>query len=319
MWRILVLWGIVSTSAYAARVSVSVEVRDEAGLPISNAVVSVSTQKKLMFGYGSRPDHFEWTSNVTDEAGMASIGFDCCTADFSCQASAQGYYGEKIGKGRFAAVENQDLTMRFLSVSTNLSFVLRRKICPIPMYSHGAMLNLRIPSWGNYIGYDLMRCDWVTPYGSGETADFEILFQREEAEGIVKRMGKMRFAQDGAGAYVSKKIVSDGLVSAHVADTNAVYGTEFESMICVDRRHPAESTVKDIISEEEYMVLRTRPKLDLEWNVISVNYSKIYGPIRIDKEFHFGQSSFNPTPNDPNLEYDVTRNLNRKSRNRTRP
>lgn len=82
MWKIFVLLCGVSASAYADRVSVSVEVRDEEGLPISNAVVSVSTQKKLIFGYGSRPDHFEWTSNRTDSSGMATIRFRCLTEDF---------------------------------------------------------------------------------------------------------------------------------------------------------------------------------------------------------------------------------------------
>lgn len=310
---------VVSASAYAERVSVSVEVRDEDGLPISNAVVSVSTQKKLVLGYGSRPDHFQWTSNVTDVTGLTTIGFDCCTADFRCQVSAPGYYSEKLNKGRFSAVGNQDLTMRFLSVSTNTKFVLRKKICPIPMYSHGAMLNLEIPSWGRYVGYDMVCCDWISPYGSGVRADFEILFHREEVDGLVKRIGKMRFVQDGSGAYVAKKVVSDGLVSAHAANTNAVFKTEFESLICVNHQCPAESVVKDIVSEEEYMVLRTRPEHDSKGNVVSVNYAKIYGPIRIDKEFCFGQSCFNPTPNDPNLEFDVSRNLNRMSRNRTRP
>lgn len=48
MWKIFVLLCGVSASAYADRVSVSVEVRDEEGLLISNAVVSVSTQKLMI-------------------------------------------------------------------------------------------------------------------------------------------------------------------------------------------------------------------------------------------------------------------------------
>lgn len=46
-----------------------VKVVDDEGHPITNAVVSVSTQKRLVFGYGSRPDHFEWASNRTDSTG----------------------------------------------------------------------------------------------------------------------------------------------------------------------------------------------------------------------------------------------------------
>ena len=174
MWKIFVLLCGVSASAYADRVSVSVEVRDEEGLPISNAVVSVSTQKKLIFGYGSRPDHFEWTSNRTDSSGMATIRFRCLTADFKCFVSSADHYSEHVPHGRFAAHDDLKGGVEFDSTQTNLSFTLRRRINPVPMHSFGAMTKYSMPAKNGSWGYDLQLGDWVSPHGNGQVADFEI-------------------------------------------------------------------------------------------------------------------------------------------------
>lgn len=319
MPKTLLVMVLFSLEAVAENVFVSSSVRDEVGCPISNAVVTVSTQKRLLFGYGSRPDHFLSVSNVTDQSGTAVLKFDCCTADFSCMASAEGYYSEYVRNGRFSATEDSSLKMRFTSVSTNLNFILRKEIMPIPMYSHGAMLNLKIPGNGDFVGYDLEMSDWVRPYGQGKTTDFEVSFCRAEENDCVRRVGKVRFLRQGSGAYVRKKAKSDGLVSAYHAETNAVFRQDFESLIYVNRRNNSENIVRDIIAEDEYMVLRTRTEVDSNGKIISANYSKIYGPVRIDRVFRFEQSSFNPTANDTNLEFDTGKNLNRKSLNRTRP
>lgn len=91
----LVLTSIAAFSAVAEEVSLRVMVKDDLGQPVSNAVVSVSTQKKLIFGYGSHPDHFEWTSNVTDSTGVSILKFRCLTADFSCYVASPNHYPAK--------------------------------------------------------------------------------------------------------------------------------------------------------------------------------------------------------------------------------
>lgn len=98
------LFGTVALGAMAEEVSLCVVVKDDLGLPVSNAMVSVSTQKRLALGYGSRPDHFEWTSNVTDSAGVAILEFRCLTADFSCYVDSPEHYKEKNLPGRLASI-----------------------------------------------------------------------------------------------------------------------------------------------------------------------------------------------------------------------
>lgn len=63
------------------------------------------------------------------------------------------------------------------------------------------------------------------------------------------------------------------------------------------------------VNEDEGLVLRTRCRYDEKGNLISCHYSKIYGKIEIRSYFQFRGYAFNPTPNDPNLEFDVKRNL----------
>ena len=319
MWKIFVLLCGVSASAYADRVSVSVEVRDEEGLPISNAVVSVSTQKKLIFGYGSRPDHFEWTSNRTDSSGMATIRFRCLTADFKCFVSSADHYSEHVPHGRFAAHDDLRGGVEFDSTQTNLSFTLRRRINPVPMHSFGAMTKYSMPAKNGSWGYDLQLGDWVSPHGNGQVADFEIEYTWLQTEQDVRCFGKVIFKEPLAGAYRAAKVKSDNLQSVYVADTNHIYQSQIEYSAYARFDAPQSGTERPVLSDEEYLVIRSRVKTDDEGNIVSANYSKIYGPFRIGRELNYRQSSFNPTPNDPNLEYDVTRNLNRKLRNRTRP
>ena len=56
------------------------------------------------------------------------------------------------------------------------------------------------------------------------------------------------------------------------------------------------------IGYEDYLVLRTRTKLDENGNVIYCHYSKIINPIRFTNGWLSIAGFTNPTPNDTNLE-----------------
>lgn len=170
----LVLTSIAAFSAVAEEVSLRVMVKDDLGQPVSNAVVSVSTQKKLIFGYGSHPDHFEWTSNVTDSTGVSILKFRCLTADFSCYVASPNHYPAKNLHGRFSASENGSLEMDFLSTQTNMEFTIYRKVDPVPMFSYPSFDAPKLPGPSGVWGYDLRLGDWVRPFGKGEVSDFKL-------------------------------------------------------------------------------------------------------------------------------------------------
>ena len=63
------------------------------------------------------------------------------------------------------------------------------------------------------------------------------------------------------------------------------------------------------MTKEDYLILRTRTKVDSDGNLISAHYSKVYGPIYVEGIFYFRSYAFNPNENDTNLESDPERNL----------
>ena len=56
------------------------------------------------------------------------------------------------------------------------------------------------------------------------------------------------------------------------------------------------------IEKGDYLVFRVREVKDAAGNLLSANYGKIYGPIRIFDHFYYNKCYFNTTPNDTNLE-----------------
>ena len=66
---------------------------------------------------------------------------------------------------------------------------------------------------------------------------------------------------------------------------------------------------QDIVKADEYIVLRTRTKLDADGNIIEANYSKILGPFRFGYAVETPCVVFNHRVNDLNLESDCRRNM----------
>ena len=56
------------------------------------------------------------------------------------------------------------------------------------------------------------------------------------------------------------------------------------------------------LEKEDYWVFRVREVKDSKGNLLSANYGKIYGMIRVFDHFYYDKCYFNTTPNDTNLE-----------------
>ena len=104
-----------------------------------------------------------------------------------------------------------------------------------------------------------------------------------------------------SGAYKLKKTRSTEFQSVYTADTNGVYGQRFEYVI--DAPPTGRFVRNDILRKDGYLVLRTRTKVDVHGHLVSAHYAKIYGAFLVGPMMCFEYSFFNPTPNDPNLEY----------------
>ena len=152
--------------------------------------------------------------------------------------------------------------------------------------------------------------EWDGP--AGKVADFHIERFSVMTNGVKTSYGWIDFAP-GCGAYKRNTTGDASFPTTYEADTNATFLSRvpFECSSVSGRV----VRVQDILEEDEYMVLRTRVMTNEVGVVTNCNYSKILGPMFISypsypsDRVHFKSLIFNPTPNDPNLEYDLKNNL----------
>ena len=113
----------------------------------------------------------------------------------------------------------------------------------------------------------------------------------------------------GCGAYFGKQTGSKVFPSTYCANTNAVFRNRLPFMFVKNDSDDKRIDWRDIATGNEYLVLRTRVKLDSNGKVIEANYSKILGPFRFGYAIESPCVVFNHRVNDSNLESDCRRNM----------
>ena len=160
-----------------------------------------------------------------------------------------------------------------------------------------------IPAYDRWIGVDLEVFDWLPPYGKGVCEDALLRFTTSGKWHAGKPFSasmEMSFTnQPFAGVYIRKKECSQ-LKSCHLADTNDMFLTR---VLKYERLRNESGTVKnECFTEDEYLVFRTRTRIDEKGRLLSANYGKIYGSIGYVEAFGAESVLFNSKLNDPNLE-----------------
>ena len=165
---------------------------------------------------------------------------------------------------------------------------------------------------GLVVSYDPNHDErWDGP--AGEVMDFRIERFRVTTNNIETAYGWIEFAP-GCGAYKRNTTGDESFPTTYEADTNATFVSRIPYEIS---RAVGKDVVyrKPLLGNDEYMVLRTRVVTNEVGEVVSCNYSKVLGPMTVADPWYpsdfveFKSSVFNPTPNDPNLEYDLKNNL----------
>lgn len=180
--------------------------------------------------------------------------------------------------------------------------VLKKIRNPIRLRDPEAGYRYRYPESGKWVGFDLVRGDWVSPLGIGECTDMLIRYVHEpRPDGYFKSLDISFTNSPYAGAYVMNKDSFSEMDSVYEADTNGEYvgNLRYEFERTVDGNH--------VISElgfGQYLVFRVRTKVDECGNLTSAHYGRIMGALQyLEKAgMVLGPVFFNPTPNDTNLE-----------------
>jgi len=211
---------------------------------------------------------------------------------------------------------------------------------PIPMYVSPAGNECTFPKLDTPIGFDLEKNDWVAPYGRGEIADFEMALcfsgtrpPSVSRQGFEKEIGPssgvpttwsnetrlvVSFIRPFDGYYRAKKEPWSLLACSYQADTNAAFQPKIEFFWTNNnylKRHS--ETLKD----DEYIVFRTRSRMDGNGDLKEARYGKIIGipNFRVwpgQKGVTWLLYYFNPNPNDTNLEFDAKKSLLESDKNR---
>ena len=294
-------------------VVLKVNVHDEEGKPVTNAVVNVKTLKRLV-GVNANPGDYRMIVACADTNGVVTVKFDAVASDSTYWLSADGYYSPPYHDVHYKMKKDHLFYIEFAEHEKEESIILRKIKNPIPMYRHCINGAKYLPPENGDFGYDMKIGDWVAPLGRGEVADFYIRKNYDEKARSTK--SALFFKGKGNGAYKMKAFVDSEFRSCYVADTNAVFGTLFRYEYWThDHVNPKDGSHRTEVCDvdaDECLILRTRCRFDEKGNLVSCHYSKIYGKIEIFGWLNFMSSAFNPTPNDANLEFDARRNLNKK-------
>ena len=146
-----------------SNVEVRFRVVDDAGLIVSNAVISTNTQRDRLANLGHADSPQRKIIAITDTNGCARIEFPCYSGEFSSYVSAMGFYPEHKKNLRFNYARDSVFFAHLLEHEKHLSFTMRKKLNPIPCFGYGAGDRIKLPekmdalvlTWKKVPGYPL--------------------------------------------------------------------------------------------------------------------------------------------------------------------
>ncbi len=174
-----------------------------------------------------------------------------------------------------------------------------------------------IPDWkwtkelNKWVGFDLMKYDFVEPHGVGKVSDMEVMFEWNGAWRQKDYNGmslKLRFPQNFAGGYYADKTLGSEYRGVYQAHTNGNYKAEFtfsDKVAARDKRGNVTSWNQQFFDASKVLVVRSRCKFNEDGTLKTANYfqlSDIQYACDVQGAALRFLSIYNPTPNDTNLE-----------------
>ena len=282
-------------------------IRDESGMPVTNATVVIDTRRDRVEVINHGRISMREIRTRTDGDGHAEANFPCYSGEFRYSVSAPGFYAGRRTDVLFKRREGGYFSVELLEHEKSIDVVLRKVANPIPMY--GCSGRFKIPASEGRFGFDLEKCDWVRPHGEGLCADFWIRYEEKgRDERDYQARGIMEFEGMYNGAYMARMVTTSSFQPVFAADPRATYLPVLD--LYSWRRAGSEFQEKAMVGDADCLVLRTRSVVDDEGLLVRCNYSRISGGIyAMERVFGIGETAFNPTPNDSNLEFDKAKNL----------
>ena len=300
---------------YGAQAKECLQVVDQDGMPVADARIWGGLQT------GDGYKDFIPIRGSTDTNGEYIVQGKC-TNRIRCDITLDGYYVSEFELTDYGHTHSIGGD-KWLPHGSKTEIVLNKILNPMPLCCHNSRTLFKIPVYNEWVGFDFERFDFVRPYGQGQENDMMLRFALDNpARDDYHMTMEVSFTNNlYAGVYELARNKSSELESVYHADANAFYQ---QSLVYRFDRIPGKvSRYTQQLTSNNYLVFRTRTKVDAEGKLISAHYGKIYG------DWNFvgpgGMSMelcvFNPTPNDTNLEdaYTAERSLKRQQSKREPP
>jgi hypothetical protein len=298
--------------AQVGNVQITFKVMDDFGKPVPGAAVSVFAvrQKSLLIPLTISNAEQKETDAVTGKEGLAVIKASSVLDGRVSYGIDQlkGYYYTAGDEYQFKKLENG----RWQPWNPTVEIILKPILNPVPMYAKKNLLDLILPENDKSIGYDLMKGDWVAPYGKGITNDFIFTLNRQftNVNAAFRATLKLAFSNDGDGIQsVPEKphIGSDLHLPRFAPETN------YESQLVWRKYRETGKPIFNSNRDDQNYLFRVRT-MKQNGQIISALYGKIYGDISFDI-YHVPTATIdftyylNPQPNSRNMEFNTQSNL----------
>jgi len=314
---------VVTTSAWiflAPKAALTIRLVDQDGSPIPEMPVRLSTYSHTAPGAEWGQDVWEGTTKISDTNGIAAfvVRSKLDEVTYSVYPKPAGYYDDYGGEYCF----EREASGRWLPWNPTVELVLKRIKDPVPMYVRrvGWRYFAKLPALEKPVGFDLMKSDWVKPYGEGEVPDFIFWLKvdhipnppgwDEKRDGVYhlyRTNFRLSFTNEGDGIqpFYVKLRTGSVLKSPPIAPAD---GYEPQYVRHSSRTSPTEVD-RTPTPEDQNFLFRVRSEMS-DGRVVRACYGKIYGNIEYSLE---GGVQFlyylNPDPTSRSLEFDTKRNL----------
>ena len=162
-----------------------------------------------------------------------------------------------------------------------------------------------VPETNKWIGFDMKQADWVLSGHKGSTSDFEVFLEWDGLPSQDSKLLELHFrAIAPQGGFYYADLIRESLFrGVYAASTNEVLQQVFSCRTTQKDGRIA----KEGLPHSKLLVLRSRCVCDKEGILKEANYSTIswiaVEGLRKGKGEMLLSYSFNPTPNDTNLEH----------------
>ena len=277
-----------------ARIVLSI-IQDD-GLPVSNASV------RVLMGMNFRERAY-YINGVTNADGKFVIEGKTTGNEIEIDVTKDGYY-QTSEKLCFISMGHEYDVKDGRWQPWGMKLQLRLRIIRNPIVLVGDVNGYYVPETNKWIGFDMKRADWVLSGHMGNISDFEVFL---EWDGLPSRDSKLlklhfRTVDPKGGFYFADSVRESHFRGVYNASTNEVLQQAFSCKTTQEEGR----IVKAGLPHSKLLVLRSRCVCDQEGMLKEANYSVIswvsVEGSRKGKGEMLLAYSFNPTPNDTNLE-----------------